>query len=93
MILVLITLKVSNTGMHSVATVKGIRPRFSPTAISLFDDNILVTNAEKIIPNDNVPASPMNIFECLPNTLCRKNGKSEKPTIAASVAILILPSV
>ena len=41
MILVLITLKVSNTGMHSVATVKGIRPRF-------FTDRNLVVRRQHI---------------------------------------------
>ena len=51
----------------------------------------LSTKEESTTPKASVPESPMNIFDRLPKTLCRKNGIRAPVTIAANAVISVYP--
>ena len=88
---IIITLTVSKTGIHNTANVNGTMPKLGSILVPWgYVERMLMTKIEKIMPNDSVPASPINIFEFVPNTLWKKNGMSDEATIMASVAMRIL---
>ena len=71
-----ITRSVSNTGTDNTASVKGTSPTFGSTYAAARDPfcRISITKTDMTTPMTSVPPSPMNIFDVLPKTLCRKKG-------------------
>ena len=95
MILIVITLKVSNTGIHNTASTKAPSPIPSSANRSHCWFELMAKNANTDIsmPNISVPPSPINIFDLTPKTLCRKNGSSAAITISVRLVITGLHTV
>ena len=86
----LITLNVSKMGTHITARVKGMSPKLaSTTPLSVVTVSIFDTKVDIRIPIERVPASPMNILECLQKTLHRKKGMSAAIMTAERATILM----
>ena len=51
-----------------------------------------ITKTDMTVPMTNVPPSPMNIFEVLPKTLCRKKGIKAPTETTARMVIASSPA-
>ena len=93
MILNVITLKVSNTGIVNTANTNGTKPKLSGKEVEIIEPvfKIFMTKEERIAPIKSVPPSPINILDLLPKTLCKKNGIREPTDIIANDALIISP--
>ena len=88
-----ITRNVSNTGIASTASVKGISPMPCAAYEALNESvlSMLITNIDIIVPITSVPPSPINILVLLPNTLCKKKGIMAPAADTARTVITMLP--
>jgi len=89
-----ITRSVSNTGTDNTASVNGTSPTLGSTKAATRepDCRMAITKTDMTVPMTNVPPSPMNIFEVLPKTLCRKKGIKAPTETTARIVIASSPA-